>query len=291
MNQAVLHAPQTVEVPADTRDHDAIVAHIRGLFEAFIRGDREAIRRGHTGDWRGFQVGSRTLVRGIDSYMQAAEQALRSARGTRYEFLDMDVRVHGDHAVVFYLARYWVRDDAGAEQPLLLRSVDLYRREAGGWNQCGSNICWAPAETPAAAAPAPVETAAAAALSEADRRELLARREAVWRAWCANDRAALNDLVAADVIAVDAGPQPFADRAEVLRRAADFARGGGRLVKLEFPETRIQLAGAAVIIYTRFVMETESGGESSTLAGRATEVFERRGGRWVNTGWHVDSGQ
>lgn len=150
MTLATLHAPQSTDTITEARDRDAIVAHIRGLFEAFIRGDRDGIRRGHTGDWRGFQVGSRTLVRGIDSYMQAAEQALRSARGTRYEFLDMDVRVHGDHAVVFYLARYWVRDDAGAEQPLLLRSVDLYRREIGGWNQCGSNICWAPPEPTAA---------------------------------------------------------------------------------------------------------------------------------------------
>lgn len=35
--------------------------------------DREAVRRGHTTDWRGFQVKSRHIVCGIDEQIQAAD--------------------------------------------------------------------------------------------------------------------------------------------------------------------------------------------------------------------------
>lgn len=127
-------------------DRDQIVHHINGLFQAFIRKDLNAIRQGHTTDWRGFQVGSRRLVRGIDQYMEAAQQAIRTFNGTRYELLDVEVQVHGDVAVVFYLARYWFAGTSG-EQNILLRSVDIYRRESRGWNQSGSNICTIPDES------------------------------------------------------------------------------------------------------------------------------------------------
>lgn len=125
-------------------DRDAIRSHIDGLFQAYIRKDREAIRKGHTTDWRGFQVKSNHLVRGIDDYMKAADVALATFRGTRYEILDIDIQLFGDMAVVFYLASYWFRGDGDGEQSITLRSVDIYRREDSGWNQCGSNICLLP---------------------------------------------------------------------------------------------------------------------------------------------------
>src|SRR5262245_11843516 len=46
-----------------SNDRDQIIEHIHGLFNAYIRKDREAIRRGHTEDWRGFQVRSDHIVR------------------------------------------------------------------------------------------------------------------------------------------------------------------------------------------------------------------------------------
>lgn len=121
-------------------DRDAIVAHIHGLFQAYLRGDREAIRRGHTGDWKGFQIPSRAIVRGLDAYMETADRVLATIRGLRYELLDVEVEVYGDRAVVFYLAREWVVDEGGTEREILLRAVDLYRRDPGGWNQYGSHI-------------------------------------------------------------------------------------------------------------------------------------------------------
>ncbi|MDD2773074.1 MAG: nuclear transport factor 2 family protein [Elusimicrobiales bacterium] len=131
------------------RDRQEIRAHIDGLFQAYIRGDREAIRRGHTADWRGFQVQSRHIVRGIDDYMKEADGVLSNFKPTRYEMLDIDIQVHGDIAVVFYMAKDWLRDESG-ERPLgTLRSVDIYRRENGTWNQSGSNICFLPKENAA----------------------------------------------------------------------------------------------------------------------------------------------
>lgn len=130
----------------DSQDREAITAHLRGLFEAFLHKDREAIRRGHTVDWRGFQVKSRGIVRGIDQYMLAADQALASFSGRRYEIVDLEIQLYGDIAIVYYVADWWFGAEGEQEERLALRSVDVYRREAGGWNQCGSNISIMPDE-------------------------------------------------------------------------------------------------------------------------------------------------
>ena len=131
----------------DQHDRDAIRAHIDGLFQAFIRKDREVIHRGHTSDWTGFQVMSSHIVRGIDDYMKAVDATLEAFEYLRYEILDIDIHLHGDTAVVFYLAQDWVRGKDGDELPSLIRSVDIYRREGAGWNQCGSNICLVPTKS------------------------------------------------------------------------------------------------------------------------------------------------
>jgi ketosteroid isomerase-like protein len=279
-------------------DREQIVAHIHGLFAAFIRGDREAIRRGHTRDWTGFQVRSDGIVRGIDAYMGAAEQALRTFRGTRYEIRDIDVQVHGSLAVVYYRADYWIRDDSGEEKLLPLRSVDVYRREAGGWNQAGSNICLAPVaagDNPppshGGASPAEADDARPRPLSSAEKSSLLADREAVWRAWFAHDEAALARLLPADVVAINADREPWMmGRSAVLQRARQFAAGGAKLLRLDFPRTEIQACGGVAILYTTYEFELEGDGRRQTFAGRGTEVFIRAGGRWLNSGWHLDSG-
>jgi ketosteroid isomerase-like protein len=128
----------------EAMDQKEIVAHIHGLFQAYINKDRETIRRGHTNDWRGFQTRSTKIVRGIDQYMQAADRVLETMEGIRYELSDVEVQIYRDVAVVYYVASYWVRGKNGNEQLVPLRSVDIYRREAGGWNQCGSNISFVP---------------------------------------------------------------------------------------------------------------------------------------------------
>lgn len=126
--------------PDVERDREQILSHIRSIFEAYIRRDREALRNTHTADWVGFQGPSTTIERGIDAYMKNAEQSLAAFSGTAYELLDTEVQVYGDMAVVYYVARYDYRDPDGNTGSLPLRAVDIYRRKADGWIQTGSHI-------------------------------------------------------------------------------------------------------------------------------------------------------
>jgi len=133
---------------SNTDDAAEIEAHVRGLFEAYLRRDREAIRRGHTHDWIGFPITATEIVRGIDAYMEHADRSLERFRGVGYEIREMQVDVSGDVGIVTYVAAWRFRGEDGGEETLPLRSVDVYRREEGGWNQAGSNISVVPEPAP-----------------------------------------------------------------------------------------------------------------------------------------------
>jgi ketosteroid isomerase-like protein len=127
------------------------------------------------------------------------------------------------------------------------------------------------------------------ALSADDRSEILRVREAVWRAWFANDTKTLQKLVPPDTIVISAGEEKWKNQAEVFQSAADFQKEGGKLVRLEFPHTEVQYFGDVVIIWSKYLVETETKGKRSLTSGRVTEVFVRRHGQWTNPGWHTDS--
>ena len=42
-----------------------------------------------------------------------------------------------------------------------------------------------------------------------------------------------------------------------------------------------------MIIYTTYALETEHEGKVRKEAGKATEIFVRRGPDWLNTGWQL----
>lgn len=122
--------------------------------------------------------------------------------------------------------------------------------------------------------------------------EVLRLREAAWRAYFAGDEGALRDMLPGDFIGINMDDSPFVTREKALEQARSFRASGGRLVTLEFPETRAQHYGDVMIFYGRYTVVLESGGperKTETLRGRLTEVFLRQGGRWVHTGWHLDS--
>ncbi len=129
------------------------------------------------------------------------------------------------------------------------------------------------------------------AQSPGDRAEILKTREAVWRAWFANDRKVLKDLVPGDTIAISSGEDEWKHQAEIFQGAADFRAKGGKLIRLEFPKTEIQRFGHVAVIYTQYLLETEESGKRSQTSGRATEIFVRRNGKWTNPGWHTDAGK
>jgi hypothetical protein len=73
-----------------------------------------------------------------------------------------------------------------------------------------------------------------------------------------------------------------------LASAKQLAESGTKLTKLEFPQTAMQVYGETVIIYTTYLYELENAqGTRQTSKGRATEIFVRRAGAWVNPGWHL----
>jgi|SRR5271166_551183 len=122
-----------------------------------------------------------------------------------------------------------------------------------------------------------------------DRSEILKVRESVWRAWFANDTKTLQKLVPPDTIVISAGEDKWKSQAEVFQSAADFQKEGGKLIRLEFPRTEIQRFGEVVIVWSTYLVETETKGQRTSTSGRVTEVFVRRHGQWTNPGWHTDS--
>ncbi len=119
--------------------------------------------------------------------------------------------------------------------------------------------------------------------------ELLKVREQVWRAWFANDTAALKMLVPEDTVVISAGDSGFKHQKEVLEEAASFHSSGGKLVRLDFPKTEVQHFGDVAVIWSEYSLDTEVAGKKSTSSGRVTEIFVRRNGKWTNPGWHTDA--
>jgi ketosteroid isomerase-like protein len=126
--------------PEQDQDRAAILEHIRGIFAAYIRKDRDAIRGSRTPDWTGFQGPSVKIERGLADYMINAELSLKTLHGTGFELLDTEVQFKGNVAIVYYVARYDYVGEDGHAGSVPLRSIDLYERDGAGWIQCGSHI-------------------------------------------------------------------------------------------------------------------------------------------------------
>ncbi|MFY9688430.1 MAG: nuclear transport factor 2 family protein [Candidatus Acidiferrales bacterium] len=119
--------------------------------------------------------------------------------------------------------------------------------------------------------------------------QLLKVRDTVWRAWFAGDTKTLEQLVPPGTIVMSGGEKDWKDQAYVLEGSAEFRAGGGKLLRLEFPRTQIQHFGNVAVVWSNFVLETETNGKRSTSSGRATEIFLWQNGRWLNPGWHTSS--
>ncbi len=154
----------------------------------------------------------------------------------------------------------------------------------GHWNQTASNVTTHP-EASEASRQQPQT------LTPSQRRQLLADREKVWRAYFGNDQKHLEAVIPPETIAINAGEEQWADRAAILAGAQQFAQSGAKLMRLEFPRTEIQVYGNVAILYITYLFEIESAGQRQSYAGRGTEIFVWRGGTWLNSGWHLDSGK
>ena len=122
-------------------------------------------------------------------------------------------------------------------------------------------------------------------ISDATRRDILAARDATWRAFFADDTASLGRLLPAAVAAGDA--TSWQDRAAVMKAARRFADAGGKLLQLKFDSTTVSLFGDVAVVRSVVTVQILSGGQTSTSTDRATEVFVHQQGSWVNPFWHT----
>ena len=282
---AILMTPAQTQAQDDrAADREAIRAHIDSIFQAFIRKDNPALRATHAENWLGYLEGSRTVIKGIDAYMDWNNQDPKSPYGMKaYKFREFNVIFKGDAAFVCFVADI---DSITPNGPFhrALRISDFYTKENGKWIQSGS-------DTALHQESLEQQLAMPRPFGEQMKKRLLDAREAVWRAWFAGDRATLEKLIPDETLAIEPNQNNWSNRQSVLEASAQFARNGGKLVKLEFPKTEIQMYGFTAVVYSNYAYELEVGGQHVNRAGRVTEVFVLRNGEWVNPGWHMDAGQ
>jgi ketosteroid isomerase-like protein len=269
--------------PQDDRaaDREAIRAHIDSIFQAFIDKDAAKLRATHHQNWLGYLEGSRTMIHGRDGYMDNVYVDPKSSYGMKsYKMREFDMIFKGDAAFVCFTADVEANSPNGPSKRAL-RISDFYTRQDGKWIQTGSDTELHPES-------AEEQIQMPRTLGDQMKKRLLDAREAVWRAYFSNDRAALEKLIPEETVAIEAGDNTWSNRKAIFDGAAQFAKGGGKLIRLEFPKTEIQVYGYTAVVYSNYLYELETAGQKYQQTGRVTEVFVLRKGQWVNPGWHMD---
>ena len=279
---ATAGAAQQSTPPDRSADAAAIRAHIEGICQAFVDKDRKKLEETHGTNWRGFTPWSGHVIRGLDGYMNEATFDPATPKGegmVGYRISDFDVVFYGDTGV----ASFVLDTDVvyrGEKTTRKLTLVDVYNKGPRGWIQVASNTSLHPEELDR-------QASQFHRLGKKERDELLAAREAVWRAWFAGDEASLSKLVPAELVTIDPGSDKFGTRASNLEGSRGFAASGGKLARLVFPQTEIQAYGNTAILYTTYEMDLVMGGKTTTERGAATEIFVQHDGGWVNAGWQL----
>jgi ketosteroid isomerase-like protein len=264
-------------------DRVAIRAHIDRIFRAFIHKDQGELRATHAANWLGYLEGSRKMIHGVDEYMGATGNFdPKSPYGMiGYKMREFDMIFHGDAAFVAFVAEVEANTPGGIYKRTL-RIADFYTKQNGAWIQTGSDTDLHPESVGE-------QYQTLRLLPEPEKKRLLDAREAVWRAYFAGDRAALEKLLPEELLTLEASNGDWGNRKAVLESAARFAASGGKLIKLEFPKTEIQAYGYTAIVYSNYAYEIEQGGNRISNSGRVTEVFVYRNGGWINPSWHMDN--
>src|SRR3989441_12072865 len=159
-------------------DRAAIKAHIESIFQAFIRKDPAALRATHAENWLGYLEGSRTMIKGIDGYMDWNQVDPKSPYGMKsYKFREFDMIFKGDAAFVCFVAD--VESNWPSAPPhRVLQICDFYTKNDGKWIQSGS-------DTALHQESLEEQLAAPRPLGDQMKKRLLDARESVWRAYFA----------------------------------------------------------------------------------------------------------
>lgn len=265
--------------PADAA---AIRANIESIFQAFVDKDRGKLEATHGAEWRGFTPWSGHVIRGRDGYMNEATfpPDLPKNQGMiGYRIGEFDIIFYGDTAVVSFQADV-DRLEGQDKTTQKLTFVDVYHKDPGGWIQVASNTALHPDAVSDLMSQRRF-------LSSDERDTLLKARDSVWRAWFGGDQETLTKLLPPELITIDSGSTKYGTRASTLEGSRGFANAGGKLTRLAFPSTEIQVYGNTAILYSAYEMDLTTAGQSQTERGMATEVFVLNHGQWLNTGWQL----
>lgn len=271
-------------VPASrAADAAAIKKEIEIISQAFVDKDRKTLEVTHGKDWRGFTPGSDHVIRGLDGYMNEATfpPGMPKNQGmVGFRISDFDVVFYGDTAVAsFVIETDQMRGTQKGTTKLTI--LDVFHREPTRWVQVASNTSLHGDEFEKLGSELRL-------MDPNEKKELLTAREAVWRAWFAGDTKQLTALLPPELITIERSGT-FGKLDSNLKGAREFAAGGGKLTRLAFPTTEIQAYGATVILYTTYEADLLVDDKTNTIRGAATEVFVRRNGKWMNTGWQLAS--
>jgi hypothetical protein len=277
-------SPIAAQTSASERPADAaaIRAHIESIFQAFVHKDRAKLEATHGAEWRGFTPWSGHVIRGRDGYMKEATfppDIPKNQGMVGYRIGEFDIVFYGDTAVVSFQAEV-DRLQGTEKSSQKLTFIDVYHKDPGGWIQVASNTSLHPDAVFALASEH-------RQLDEGERTELMKAREAVWRAWFAGDEPALRKLLPPELITIEPGSDKFGSFTSTVEGSRGFAAGGGKLTRLAFPSTEIQVYGNTAILYTSYEMDLQSGGQARSERGMATEMFVLKDGQWLNTGWQL----
>src|SRR5437588_2120855 len=181
-------------------DREAIRANTDSIFQAFIKKDTAALRATHAPNWLGYLEGSRTMIKGVDGYMDWNQVDPKSPYGMKsYKLREFDMIFKGDAAFVCFVPEI---DSIAPNGPnhRVLRICDFYTKNNGQWIQSGS-------DTALHLESLEEQLAAPRTLDDHMKQRLLDAREAVWRAWFAGDRATREKLIPEETVTIDAGHQ------------------------------------------------------------------------------------
>ena len=276
---------QPAKQPDDPEaDRAAIRKEIEIITQAFIDFDIQKIHDTHSDDWRGFLNTTQVPIKGIDEYMKAngipypppaSYKGPQPNSVAHFKITNFDVNfITPDVGVANFLLDFPYQDGSGFTR---LRILDVFARRNGKWIQTASDTKVDPTWQSE-------QQSTPATLNAQTKQRILETREAVWRAWFANDHAKLEQMIPDEAIAIE-GSSSWENRAAIFESAKKFAESGGKLTRLEFPRTEIQAYGNTVILWTSYSYDTEVNGQKHTSTGNGVETFVRRGRNYVNTGW------
>jgi len=205
-----------------SRDADAalIRREIEIICQAFVDKDRKVLEETHGKQWRGFTPGNDHVIRGIDGYMNEATFGPNAKKGqgmVGYKITDFDVVFYGDTAVAsFVLESDVVYGGQKGQQKLTI--LDVFHKERRGWTQVASNTSLHGDEMMR-------QMSASRGIGDDEKKELLAAREAVWRAWFAGETAALTRALPSELVTIEPDGS-FGTLKSNLDGSSGFATGG-----------------------------------------------------------------